>query len=152
MALICPAATGAYMPADRPSLEVPTALITAYILSTSRSASSSRFSTKSPSPSPRTVPSASLENGRASPENERTDVLAKHMCMKISFKVSIPPAIIMSLRPEINSRTARLSAARELAQAASTTQLVPPRSNRLAMRPATTLPKSPGKELSCQPT
>jgi len=40
----------------------------------------------------------------------------------------------------------------ELAQAASTTQLVPCRSRRLAMRPATTLPSSPGNEFSCQGT
>ena len=40
----------------------------------------------------------------------------------------------------------------ELAQAASTTQLVPPRSKRLAMRPAATLPSRPGKEFSCQGT
>ena len=40
------------------------------------------------------------------------------------------------------------SAENELAHAASETQLVPPRSSRLAMRPAITLPKSPGKVLS----
>ena len=40
----------------------------------------------------------------------------------------------------------------ELAQAASTTQLVPPRSSRLAIRPATTLPSRPGNEFSCQAT
>ena len=39
-----------------------------------------------------------------------------------------------------------------LAQAASMTQLVPPRSRRLAIRPAATLPSRPGKEFSCQPT
>ena len=32
------------------------------------------------------------------------------------------------------------------------TQLVPPRSSRLAIRPATTLPSRPGNEFSCQPT
>ncbi len=36
------------------------------------------------------------------------------------------------------------------AQAASTTQLVPPRFSRFAMRPATTLPRRPGKVFSCQ--
>ena len=40
----------------------------------------------------------------------------------------------------------------ELAHAASTTQLVPPRSRPLAMRPATTFPSRPEKEFSCQPT
>ena len=40
----------------------------------------------------------------------------------------------------------------ELAQAASTTQLVPCRSRRLAIRPATTLPNRPGNEFSCQGT
>ena len=42
------------------------------------------------------------------------------------------------------------TAEKALAQAASVTQLVPPRSSRLAMRPATTLPSRPGKVLSCQ--
>ena len=39
-----------------------------------------------------------------------------------------------------------------LAQAASVTQFVPPRSKRFAIRPATTLPSTPGKVLSCQGT
>ena len=40
----------------------------------------------------------------------------------------------------------------ELAHAASTTQFVPWRSSRLAIRPATTLPSNPGKLFSCHGT
>ena len=43
-------------------------------------------------------------------------------------------------------------AAIALAHAASTTQFVPPKSSRFAMRPATTLPSNPGKEFSCHST
>ncbi|HKP60207.1 MAG TPA: type I polyketide synthase [Polyangiales bacterium] len=45
-----------------------------------------------------------------------------------------------------------LPAPSELAQAASMTQLVPPKSRRFAMRPATTLPRRPGKVASCHGT
>ncbi len=103
-------------------------------------------------PSPSRVPSALRENGRTSPVGERIWVLEKHMCMKMSFSVSAPPVITVSHRPEASSSNARWTAAIELAQAASTTQFVPPRFSRLLMRPATTLPSSPGKELSCQGT
>ena len=72
------------------------------------------------------------------------------MYMKMSFMVSTPPVITRSDWPEASSLTAVDSAASELAQAASVTQLVPPRSSRLAIRPATTLPSSPGNVDSCQ--
>ena len=101
-------------------------------------------------PSPSTVPSASFENGLASPVADKAWVLAKHMCMKMSFKVSTPPVTTISLRPESNSRMARWMALIELAQAASTTQLVPLKSKRLLILPATTFPRRPGKEFSCQ--
>ena len=47
-----------------------------------------------------------------------------------------------SLRPAANSREARCNALSELAHAASTTQLVPCKSSRLAIRPATTCRRS----------
>ena len=98
------------------------------------------------------VPSQLRSNGFASPDGESAGVLLKQRCMKMSLKVSSPPVMTMSERPALNSRPARCNAASELAQAASTTQLVPPRSSRLAIRPAATFPSKPGKEFSCQPT
>ena len=83
---------------------------------------------------------------------ERAGVLLKHIYMKMSLNVSSPPVTAMSQRPAASSSMARLTAPSELAQAASTTQLVPPRSRRLAIRPAATLPSRPGNEFSCQPT
>ena len=70
----------------------------------------------------------------------------------MSFKVSMPPVRTVSLRPDKSSRTERWMAPIELAHAASITQLVPPRSRRLHILPATTFPRSPGNELSCQET
>ena len=64
----------------------------------------------------------------------------------------MPPVMAMSTRPALSSNAARWTALNELAQAASTTQLVPPRSKRFAMRPAATLPNKPGNEFSCQGT
>ena len=128
------------------------ARITAYMLSLSRSASSRRFNTTSPRPSPRIVPSAFSSKGFASLVGERARVLLKHMYMKTSLKVSMPPLITISALPVSNSMLARCMAEKELAHAASTTQLVPPRSSALDMRPATTFPNRPGKEFSCQGT
>ncbi len=105
-----------------------------------------------PSPSPRMVPSADASNGLALPLGESAGVLLKHMYMKMSLKVSMPPVTTMSDVPVASSMAARCRAPKELAQAASTTQLVPFRSYCLLIRPATTLPKSPGKEFSCQGT
>ncbi len=88
----------------------------------------------------------------ASPEAESAGVLLKHMYMKISLKQSTPPVTTMEERPAASSSEAMWTAESELPQAASTTLLVPPRLKRLAMRPATTLPSRPGKELSCHGT
>ncbi|MNS38738.1 hypothetical protein D3C72_709960 [compost metagenome] len=98
------------------------------------------------------VPSPWASKGRESPEGDRAGVFEKHMYMKMSLKVSTPPVTTMSARPVCSSIVAMCAAESELPQAASTTQLVPPRSSRLAMRPATTLPRRPGNELSCQGT
>ena len=70
----------------------------------------------------------------------------------MSLSVSTPPVITMSLLPDISSMRARCIALMELAHAASTTQLVPPRPRRLHILPATTFPKRPGKEFSCHET
>ena len=105
-----------------------------------------------PSPSPRIVPSQVASNGFEFPVGERAGVLLKHIYMKISLNVSRPPLKATSQRPVLSSRMARFSAPIELAQAASMTQLVPPRSRRLAIRPAATFPRRPGNEFSCQPT
>ncbi len=101
-----------------------------------------------PMPSPISVPSLSSSNGRIRPLLEKAGVLEKHRYIRIVFSASQPPVSIRSARPDTSSDTAMCTAASELAQAASTVQLVPPRSNRLAIRPATTLPSMPGKEFS----
>ena len=105
-----------------------------------------------PMPSPRAVPSAEASKDLASPEADSAGVLLKHMYMKISLKQSTPPVTTMVERLAWSSRVAMCTAPSEEPQAASTTQLVPPRLKRLAMRPETTLPSRPGKELSCHGT
>ena len=122
--------------------------MTQYTLLPSRSASSSRRSATMPRPSPSMVPSARSENGRMSSVFESAGVFEKHMYMKMSFMVSTPPAITRSLSPRYNSFTPIEMAENDDAQAASVTQLVPPRSSRFAIRPATTLPSKPGNVLS----
>ena len=47
------------------------------------------------------------EKGFASPEGDKAGVLLKHMNMKMSLKVSMPPVTTMSLRPVHNSNAAR---------------------------------------------
>ena len=96
------------------------------------------------------VPSARSLNGRQSPVRLSAVVFAKHSNMNGSFIVSAPPQSTTSLWCSASSSTPILSALKVLAQAASVTQLVPPRSRRLAIRPATTFPRIPGKVLSCQ--
>ena len=91
--------------------------------SPSRRASASRFSTTTPNPSPRIVPSPTALNGRLLPVGESAGVLLKHMYMKMSLNVSMPPVMAMSERPAYSSIAAMCRAASELAQAASTTQL-----------------------------
>ncbi len=118
--------------------------------SPSRSASASRRNATRPTPSPSIVPSACAENGRQSPEGESAGVFVKHIYMKMSFSVSTPPVITRSLCPSWSSCTPIAIAARLLAHAASTVQLVPPRSKRLARRPAATLASRPGKVASFQ--
>ena len=65
--------------------------------------------------------------------------------------MSTPPVIIISARPSSNSLMAIFIAAKELAQAASITQFVPPRLKRFATRPEITFPMAPGNALSFQP-
>ena len=96
------------------------------------------------------VPSALSLNGAQSPVLDSAGVLLKHMCMKMPFMVSTPPTIAMSAWPSHSSLAPIWSAANVEAHAASVTQLVPCRSRRLAMRPATTLPSRPGNVASCQ--
>ncbi len=120
--------------------------------SPSRSASSRRFRVTSPSPSPMRVPSLDSSNGQIRLVGDSAGVLLKHVYMKISLKVSIPPVITMSACPHASSIAAMCTALKELPHAASTTLLLPPRLNCLLIRPATTLPRRPGKEFSCHGT
>ena len=50
-----------------------------------------------------------------------------------------------------NSLNAIFTALNEAAQAASTTEFIPPKSKRLVIRPDITLPNIPGNEFSFQP-
>ena len=68
--------------------------------------------------------------------------------MKGELSVSTPPVIMVFALYSSKSLMAIFIAAKEPAQAASTTQLVPPRSKRFATRPAMTLPNIPGNEFS----
>ena len=58
----------------------------------------------------------------------------------------------MSARYSVNSLIAILNAPSELAQAASTTQFIPPKFKRLAIRPEMTLANIPGKAFSSHST
>ena len=120
-------------------------------MSPSLSASSKRFNTNIPIPSPINIPSAASENGLIFPDFEKAGVLLKDIYIKGELSVSTPPVSIMSQRPSINSLKAMRIALKEAAQAASTTLLIPPKSKRLVIRPEITFPKSPGKEFSFQP-
>ena len=103
-----------------------------------------------PNPSPIIMPSELVSNVRTLSLLEKAGVLLKHKYIKIELSVSTPPEIIMSERCSVNSLIAKRMALRELAQAASTTQLIPPKLKRFATRPAMTLPSMPGKEFSSQ--
>ena len=103
-----------------------------------------------PIPSPIIIPFESTSNGRISSLVVNAGVLANDIYIKGELSQQTPPEIITSERYSNKSDTASLMADNELAQAASTTQLVPPKSKRLAIRPAITLPNIPGKEFSSQ--
>ena len=93
------------------------------------------------------MPSDSTSNGLVVSLRETAGVLLKHIYAKIELSVSTPPVSIIFARPEVNSEIAIDNAPKELAQAASTTQFMPPRSKRLAILPDTTLANIPGKAL-----
>ena len=101
-------------------------------------------------PSPITMPFESASKGLASSSVVNAGVLLKLRYIKGELSVSTPPVIIKLERCSNSSLTAIFMAAKEPAQAASTTQLIPPKSKRLATRPAITLPNIPGNEFSTQ--
>ena len=103
-----------------------------------------------PIPSPTIMPFESSSKGRTSSLVVKAGVLEKDIYMKGELSQQTPPEIMTSERCSSKSDTASLIAAREPAQAASTTQLVPPKSKRLAIRPEITLPNMPGNEFSSQ--
>ena len=104
-----------------------------------------------PMPSPTNMPFESSSNGRMSSLVVNAGVFEKDMYINGELSQQTPPEIITSERYSSKSETAILIAANEPAHAASTTQLVPPKSKRLAIRPAITLPSMPGNEFSSQP-
>ena len=89
-------------------------------------------------------------NGRGLSPEVKAGVLLKHIYIIGELSASTPPAIIMSERYSSKSLMAIFIALKELAQAASTVQFVPPRFKRLAIRPAMTFPSKPGNEFSSQ--
>ncbi len=96
-------------------------------------------------PSETTVPSAPSAKARTRIVGDSACTLLKLRNAMIELSASTPPVRARSARPASSSAMARLTALRLLAQAASMAQVMPPRSNRLAMRPATTLARKPGK-------
>ena len=116
----------------------------------SRSASSKRFNINIPTPSPIIIPLESLSNGLGTSSVVNAGVLLKFKYIKGELSVSTPPVIIILALYSNKSAIAIFMAAKEPAQAASTTQFVPPKSKRFATRPAITLPNMPGKEFSTQ--
>ena len=104
-----------------------------------------------PIPSPIIMPLESASKGRISSLVVNAGVLENDIYINGELSQQTPPEIITSERYSSKSETANLIAASDPAQAASTTQLVPPKSKRLAIRPAMTLPNMPGKEFSSQP-
>ena len=87
------------MALPRPSDAVPWPRITAWIASPSASASASRRRARSATPSPITVPSASAEKGRQSPERDSAVELAKERNVPASVRRSQPPVITASHWP-----------------------------------------------------
>ena len=104
-----------------------------------------------PIPSPTNIPFESSSNGRISSLVVNAGVFENDIYMNGELSQHTPPEIITSERYSSKSEIAILIAAREPAHAASTTQLVPPKSKRLAIRPAITLPNIPGNEFSSHP-
>ena len=87
-------------------------------------------------------------NGRIQSPSVKAGVFENDMYINGELSQQMPPDNMISERYSSRSDTAILMAAKEPAQAASTTQFVPPKLNRLAIRPAITLPNMPGNEFS----
>ena len=101
-----------------------------------------------PIPSPSIIPSDLASKGLTFSLGETAGVLLNDMKAMMVLSVSTPPVSIMSERCSTSSLIAIFKAPKELAQAASTTQFIPPKFKRLAIRPATTLANIPGKAFS----
>ena len=104
-----------------------------------------------PIPSPIIMPFESSSNGRISSLVVNAGVLENDIYINGELSQHTPPEIITSDLCSNKSEIANLTAAKEPAHAASTTQLVPPKSKRFAIRPEITLPNMPGNEFSSQP-
>ena len=112
------------------------------------SASARRLSTMTARPSLIAMPFALWSKVRGVPFGDRACVFEKHRKPNGLCTVSMPPAIARLLRPDSSSLTAIEIAANEDAQAASTVKFRPPKSMRLATRPAATLSSVPAKDSS----
>src|SRR5262249_36785670 len=105
-----------------------------------------------PMPAPIMMPLESWSKARTYSSVVQAGVFEKHMDVNDALSQQIPPVRLPSEGGSGSSDIASFTAAIDAAQAASTTQLVPPKSKRLAMRPAMTLLGSPGNAFSSQPT
>ncbi|GFJ91621.1 hypothetical protein Prum_052630 [Phytohabitans rumicis] len=117
--------------------------ITAQIRSPAATASAYRFSTTTPQPSLRTMPSARPSNGWQRPRGDiawmaRMYVLSSGPTIRLT-----PPARAASHSPVTSARVARWTASREEAQAAFSIRQGPRRSNVYATRPAPKLNSLP---------
>ena len=110
-------------------------------------ASSRRFKTTNPAPSPITKPSAFSSKG-LEPSADRAPILQNLTYVDISIDLSAPPASATLNSRERSELTAVSIAAILDAQAASVVIDFPERLNTFAILPAITLDNSPGIESS----
>ena len=87
------------------------------------------------------MPSDFSSKGREIPVGDKAGVLLNDKYEKQELSTLTPPVSTASHSPSSSSCIAILIALRLLAQAASTTQFVPPKLNLLAIRPETMLAK-----------
>ena len=91
------------------------------------------------------MPSALASKVRHRPRGDSACVFENAMKSSGFWQASQPPTIAMSALPVSISRAPIITAASDEPQAASTVKFTPPRSKRLATRPAITFKRIPGK-------
>ncbi|SCD29159.1 hypothetical protein GA0115252_10023 [Streptomyces sp. DfronAA-171] len=122
------------MPGVRPSWLTPLPVSTAWIGSPSRSASESRLSATSPTPSARTYPSALASKARELPLRERKPPFVSAIVYCGVMCSSTPPARARSVSPRRSAWRARCTVTSEELHAVSTVRLGPRKSKTCEMR------------------